>query len=335
LPQINHYSGNQTLLSSFRAFVLANSAADEITQTDWRPFCKGELFKEEVSMSSLEDPNTGFPSSRRNLIRIGALVAAGIAAKTRWAAADDDFRRGDFDRDRRHDRDRDRHRDRDRDRDFHCFLKGTKIRTADGDRNIEDLAVGDLLPTVFAGTSPIQWIGRYRFKRSDPTKPWVEDVLPVRVGRSALGPDVPHADLYVTKPHALLIDGVLVAAGNLINGTTITRCDARELDELEFFHIKLAEHDVLYAEGAPCETLLNVDENAANFAEYLRQYGASTTEATLCAPLLRYGYRRGEIKSCFRSAISPWIDRRQTVDIIRDKLDARGIALSRQSELAS
>ena len=66
----------------------------------------------------------------------------------------------------------------------------------------------------------------------------------------------------VTKAHALLIDGVLVAAGNLINGTTITRYDARELDELEFFHIKLERHDVIYAEGAPCETLLNVDENA-------------------------------------------------------------------------
>ncbi len=172
----------------------------------------------------------------------------------------------------------------------------------------------------------------YRFKRSDPTKAWVKDVLPIWVARSALGPDVPHADLCVTKTHALLIDGVLVAAGNLINGTTITRYDACELDELEFFHIKLERHDVIFAEGAPCETLLNVDENAVNFAEYLREYGV-TPEETPCAPLLRYGWRRGEIKSCFRSAISPWIDRRQTVDIIRDQLDARGVALSRESEL--
>ena len=52
--------------------------------------------------------------------------------------------------------------------------------------------------------------------------PWVKDVLPVRVARSALGPNTPHADLYVTKEHALLINGVLVTAGSLINGTTIT-----------------------------------------------------------------------------------------------------------------
>jgi hypothetical protein len=79
--------------------------------------------------------------------------------------------------------------------------------------------------------------------------------------------------------------------------------------------------------------LLEVDESAANFAEYMRQYGNLTTEATPCAPLFPYRYRRGEINSCFRSAISPWIDRRQTVDLIRDKLEERAVALSRESEL--
>ena len=36
----------------------------------------------------------------------------------------------------------------------------------------------------------------------------------------------------------------------LINGTTVTRYEAREYDELEYFHIKLESHDVVYAEGA-------------------------------------------------------------------------------------
>jgi Hint domain len=277
---------------------------------------------------ALENPPAGLQTSRRNLVRIGAIVASAIIARATPTAADD-FHRNDFDRGR------DRHRDKDHNKHSQCFLKGTTIRTADGGRKVEDLVVGDLLPTVFGGISPIQWIGRHRFKKSDPTRAWVSDVLPIRVARAALGPDVPHADLFVTKTHALLIDGVLVAAGNLVNGTTITRYGASELDELEFFHIKLARHDVIYAEGAPCETLLNVDENAVNFADYLREYGLACTEETPCAPLLRYGYRRGEIKSCFRSAISPWIDRRQTVDIIRDKLDARAISLLREAELVS
>jgi hypothetical protein len=286
-------------------------------------------------MSSPEGSLPNFESSRRNLMRVGAIAASALIAKTTTAVAEENREWWRF-------LDWDRHRDRDRDRDDdhdpkhrRCFLKGTTIRTVDGDKKIEELAVGDVLPTVFGGTRPIQWIGRYHFKKSDPEKAWVRTVVPIRIARSALAPNVPHADLYVTETHSLLIDGVLVAAGNLVNGTTITRHDARGLDELEYFHIKLEGHDVIYAEGAPSETLLNVDENAANFAEYFRRYGAATAEETPCAPLLRYEYRKGEIKSGLHSAIAPWVDRRQPVDIIRDKLDARGIALLRQAELVS
>jgi hypothetical protein len=213
-----------------------------------------------------------------------------------------------------------------------CFLKGTTVRTADGDRRIENLAVGDLLPTAFGGMRPIQWIGHYPFKKSDPTMAWVKDVLPVRVARSALGPDIPHADLYVTKAHALLIDGVLVPVCNLINGTTIALYDARALNELEFFHIKLEHHDVIYAEGVPCETLLDVDENAVNFAEYLRRYGPPMNESTPCAVVLDVGHRV-DLMSRFRSAISPWIDRRQKLDIIRDRLEEGEVVLLKQPEL--
>lgn len=201
-----------------------------------------------------------------------------------------------------------------------CFLKGTKIRTAAGDRNIEDLAVGDLLPGAFDGLRPIQWIGRYSFKKSDPAKPWNRDALPVRVARSALGPEVPRADLFITRTHALLIDGVLVPVSNLINGTTITIYDASDLDEIEYFHIKLHRHAVIYAEGTPCETLLIVDDHAVNYSEYLREYGPPEVEYIRCAPWTGVG-RRVEIKSRFRSAISPWIDRREKLDIIRDKLE--------------
>jgi len=52
-----------------------------------------------------------------------------------------------------------------------------------------------------------------------------------------------------------------------------------------------------------------------------------------CVPWVGFG-RRIEIKSRFRSAISPWIDRRQKLDIIRDELEEGGTVLLRQSELA-
>ena len=243
-------------------------------------------------MLTPESPPTGLRSSRRNLIRMGAVVASAIIAKTTPAAADR-FRREDNDWDDRRDRD-----DRDGDgREKHCFLKGTLIRTVRGDKKVEELSVGDLVPTVFGGEVPIASITRDRFG------------APVRIARSALGADVPNDDLYVTRQHAVLIDGTLVAAGNLFNGTTITGLGALDFDDFEFFHVGLARHDVIYANGAPCETLLAPDEQP-------------------CAPLLPYGWRRGLLKSHFRSAAAPWIDRRQPVDIIRDRLDARGASLS-------
>jgi hypothetical protein len=212
-----------------------------------------------------------------------------------------------------------------------CFLRGTRIHTAEGNRKVEDLTTGDLLPTVFGEMRPIQWIGRYSYKRSDNSKPWVKDVLPVCIKRSALGPNVPHSDLYVTKWHAVFIDNVLVPVGSLINGTTIALYDANEFDELEFFHIKLESHDVIYAEGAPCETLLTVNENAVNFAEYLRMYGAPTGNEVSCVPLLSYDGGRSELKSRFRSALSPWIDRRMPIDVIRDRLEERSAMVTLES----
>ena len=176
---------------------------------------------------------------------------------------------------------------------------------------------------MFGGLRPVQWIGRYTVRKSDPSKAWVEDALPVRIARSALAPNVPHADLYVTALHGVLIDGVLVPAEALINGATITRHEP-EGDEMEFFHIKLESHDVIYAEGVPAETLLHVDEFFVNFAEYFRQYGTPADEAR-CAPYVHVQGGRAELMSRFRSALSPWIDFRNKADVVRDRLEEGAI----------
>jgi hypothetical protein len=216
-----------------------------------------------------------------------------------------------------------------------CFRKGTKILTAEGERKIQDLAVGDLLPTMFGGLRPVQWIGRYPIKKSDPSKPWVKDALPIRIARSALGPELPHADLYVTGYHCLLIDGVLAPAATLINGTTIVRDEEREYDELEYFHVKLESHDVIYAEGVLAETLLEVTESAVNFADYLRQYGTPATDEARCAPYVYAFGGRDELKSRFRSALSPWIDLRNEADKFRDRIEEREVMISGSEALAS
>jgi hypothetical protein len=113
---------------------------------------------------------------------------------------------------------------------------------------------------------------------------------------------------------------VLVPVELLINGTTITRFEP-EGDELELFHIKLESHDVIYAEGVPTETLLDVSESFANFADYVRRYGMPTSEETPCLPVIPVHGGLVELMSRARSALSPWIDLRDRADVVRDRLE--------------
>jgi hypothetical protein len=262
--------------------------------------------------SEVQDSNASAQRTRRNILKMGPILAAAVVARSDSAEAIPSFVCG-LAPNNPH---------------CNCLLRGTRIQTANGDRQVEDLAIGDLLPTMFGGMRPIQWIGRYPIKKSDPARPWVKDAMPVRIARSALGPGIPNADLYVTGSHAVFFDGVLVPAEVLINGATITRFEPSDTDELEYFHIKLETHDVIYAEGAPVETLRHVDESAVNFAEYFRLYGEPRAEDALCAPLAPVG-GRAELLSRLRSAISPWIDRRELVDVVRDRWEERDASLAR------
>lgn len=191
-----------------------------------------------------------------------------------------------------------------------CFLKGTRILTAAGERRVEELAAGDLVPAVFGGMRSIQSIERFRRVRSETGQPWATQARPVHIARSALAPNVPHADLYVTQGHALLFNDLLVPAGSLVNNTTISLEPAAEQRELEFFHIKLESHDVIYAEGTPCETLLQADE----------------TSEVHCAPIICQG-PRSELGTRLRGLMSPWLGP-QKFDSIRMDLELRAMALA-------
>jgi len=189
-----------------------------------------------------------------------------------------------------------------------CFLKGTRITTVGGEQAVEDLAVGSRLPTMFGGDQPIESITRQVFRKSNGTQHWRKSQMLVKIARSALANDVPHSDLFVTSGHAIHVDGVLVPAGYIVNGTTVTWF-APECDEFEVYHFKLENHDVIRAQGALCETLRLTGEP--------------------CLPLVGYFGGRSEIKSRLRSALSPWIDRRENLDIFRDHIEERGIFQAR------
>jgi Hint domain len=203
-----------------------------------------------------------------------------------------------------------------------CFLRGTRLLTPDGERKIEDLRIGDLLMTLSGEAKLITWIGRRMYRRSTDSG-YPESVLPVRVAKGAFGPDAPHCDLFISQHHALWVDGLFVRAIDLVNGSSITLQSAAERSEIEYLHVKLARHDVIFAEGAPSETLLvhsgNV-ERFDNFVEYLRLFGEDAAEEARCRPIA-FGSTGGRLMSRLRSAVSPWVDYRNEFDKARDRIE--------------
>ena len=203
----------------------------------------------------------------------------------------------------------------------HCFLKGTQILTAEGERPIEDLQIGEMVLTVSGGAKPIKWIGHMRFER-DGQASWDDEVAPVKIARGAFNGDLPHSDLFVSGRHRVFINGLLIPGGDLINGSSIIRLNSMETDVLEYLHIELEGHDVILANGAPAETLEGNADRADfdNFDEYVALYGATLTNQTLYAPVAARNGRRQALQSHLRGMFAPICDRRQPLEIIQDEL---------------
>jgi Hint domain len=205
----------------------------------------------------------------------------------------------------------------------HCFLRGTRILTPHGEAPIEELTIGSLVETL-NGPMPVKWIGRQTYRKV--TSSWHPSVAPIRVARFALDDQYPHRDLFLSPKHAVLVDGVLIAVEYLVNGRSIALAKMDDEEFIEYFHIELETHEVVFAEGAPAETLhLTTDrEHFSNFVEYERRYGSDERPAMkLFAPTFRHYGGRAELQGLLRLALSPIVDARDPVQKARALTAAR------------
>ena len=132
--------------------------------------------------------------------------------------------------------------------------RGTRITLSDGSqRPVEDLAIGDRVLTRDNGMQPIRWIGKRTVQA-------VGAFAPVVISDGVLGNA---ENITVSQQHRMLISDwraevmvgskdVLIQAADLVNDDTIY---VRTGGFVEYTQLVFDQHQILYAEGVPTESL--------------------------------------------------------------------------------
>jgi Hint domain-containing protein len=159
---------------------------------------------------------------------------------------------------------------------------------------VERLRPGRQVVTLVDGQEvpqAVAWLGHCRIGLAGHPRP--ETVAPIRIRRDAFADGMPHRDLVVSPDHAVFVDGKLICARQLVNGTTI--CQELDWTAVDYYHVELDRHAILLAEGLPAESYIDTG-NSGFFAnsgaplvlhpDLTDESGYPTREAGSCAPFV-------------------------------------------------
>ncbi|MGB0903745.1 MAG: Hint domain-containing protein, partial [Mangrovicoccus sp.] len=134
-----------------------------------------------------------------------------------------------------------------------CFAEGTRIRTAQGDRLVQDLRPGDLVQTMDNGVQKLLWVGRRHLSQAQLAD--APNLRPVWLRSEAIGADAP---LIVSPQHCLLmhINGQehLVRARHLALMPGADAVVMRASQPVTYYHLLFERHEILFSNGAPTES---------------------------------------------------------------------------------
>lgn len=144
-----------------------------------------------------------------------------------------------------------------------CFAAGTRIAVPGGVVPVEELAVGDPVLTRDRGAQPVRWIGRS-------VRAAAGADAPVEIRAGTFGD---HGTLRLSQCHRVMIEGaraellfgeaeVLVKAKHLVDGRAVRVVEG---GEVAYFHLLFDRHEVVLAEGLPCESYHPGPETLAGF----------------------------------------------------------------------
>ncbi|NBS45077.1 MAG: hypothetical protein EBT34_15360, partial [Acetobacteraceae bacterium] len=181
----------------------------------------------------------------------------------------------------------------------HCFAEGTRIVTPSGEVAVESLRAGDMVLAMrhgHAGVEPLRWVGSVDIAVPRNAAAAATSA-PILIKAGALAPGMPARDLRISPDHAMAVDGYLIPARHLVNGTSIIQefwCR-----RVRYFHLELDAHGLLLSEGAWSESYLDDGSrqhfnNAALTGLYL-DFEASRSQGQYddraCLPVLRQGLK--------------------------------------------
>ena len=150
-----------------------------------------------------------------------------------------------------------------------CYAGDTIVHTPDGKRQIKDINIGDKVKTCFHGFQEVLWVGsRTISSKALKARP---NLRPIIIRANSCGEGMPATDLKVSRQHRIYVnskiaqklfnhDEVLIPAIKLV-GIPGIEID-NSLEDVTYVHIICDEHQIIFANGLPAETLY-LGKNAA------------------------------------------------------------------------
>ena len=201
-----------------------------------------------------------------------------------------------------------------------CFLAGTHILTDHGEVLVEELLArhqallpheaADRVGTLVDGRivyREIAWVGTRHVGVAA-----AMNACPIRIRRGAFAENVPHRDLLVTPEHCIFVQDRLVPARMLVNHRSII--EDRTTGAYTFYHVELADHAVLLAEGLATESYLDTGNRSC--------FGNVAVTALRPDLGTRAGHKNWSTDACAPLAVD-----RETAQPIWAALQQRALAL--------
>ncbi len=143
-----------------------------------------------------------------------------------------------------------------------CFVGGTLIETEHGSIPVEGLRAGTNVLNIDGDFKTLRIpISRKLCLQEVQANP---KLRPIRIMAGSLGIGLPERDLLVSRQHRMLVQSKIAErmfgeSDVLVPAIKLTELPGIFVDEtvkeVEYFHLLFDQHEVIYAEGAPTESL--------------------------------------------------------------------------------